>query len=182
MRNANREGRQSSGDDSFEVSPEASEEARHRMSEMQRLVLASEQYLTEHADEKESDSEGSSQMSSLLETEQQVELRHSDSLLLLTQGHKVHLEEEMSAVVRSLEISGDTTESSDTDSLSTPTSSPSHNKAGVRPTSLLKPSDSSFGLHSPDNVLPAGCRPNNSDMKVGLGFENIFTLCNHCFF
>jgi hypothetical protein len=137
------------------------------MSEMQRLVLASEQYLTEHADEKESDSEGSSQMSSLLETEHQVELRHSDSLLLLTQGHKVHFEEEMSAVVRSLEISGDNTESSDTDSLSTPTSSPSHNKAGVRPTSLLKPSDSSFGLHSPDNVLPAGCRPNNSaEMKV----------------
>ncbi|XP_065352371.1 FERM and PDZ domain-containing protein 4 isoform X1 [Cloeon dipterum] len=160
LRNANKENRQSSSEDS--TSPEASEEARQRLSEMHRLVLASEQYLNDHGDEKESDSEGSSQMSSLLDTEQ-PELKHSDSLLLLAHGgHKANLEEEMSAVVRSLDINGDTTESSDTDSMSTPTSSPSHNKAGLRPGSLLKPSDSSFGLHSPDNVLP---RAGNSDMK-----------------
>jgi hypothetical protein len=77
------------------------------MSEMQRLVLASQQYLSEQstdydegkgisgcqselpANQEESDSEGSSHMSSLLEAEDRLagggELRHSDSLLLLTQ-------------------------------------------------------------------------------------------------
>jgi hypothetical protein len=78
----------------------------------------------------------------------------------------------MSDVVRNLDISGDTEPSeSDTDSLSTPTSSPSHRPARegsacFRPSSLLKPSDSSFGLHSPDNVLPAGCRPSDIEIRV----------------
>ena len=59
--------------------------------------------------------------------------------------------------------------SSDTDSVTTPNVTPTHSpsqrpklgseKSGSRPPSMLKPSDSSFGLHSPD-VLP-----NNGEEK-----------------
>ncbi|KAF4525291.1 hypothetical protein B566_EDAN014812 [Ephemera danica] len=81
-----------------ELAESNSDEARRRMSDMQRLVLASQQYLSEQSSsyeqlkeppQEESDSEGSSHMSSLLEAEDRVsgggELKHSDSLLLLTQ-------------------------------------------------------------------------------------------------
>ncbi|XP_047475447.1 uncharacterized protein LOC125029539 isoform X5 [Penaeus chinensis] len=65
-------------------------------------------------------------------------------------------------VVESEERSG-----SDTDSQSTPTQSPAHRpaKPPQRPSSVLKPSGSSFGLHSPDN-LPLTLQNREDDIKA----------------
>ena len=149
-----------------------------RVSELKRLVEDAEQYLTVGSTDRTSrisDVETSSllsDMSQLSKTESDLSgsgagagygrLRHSDSLLLLTQGQKQLSLPDNTTVL----LDVDHGSSSDTDSVNTtpnhtPTHSPSqrpkaesakHNPP-PRPPSMLKPSDSSFGLHSPD-VLP----------------------------
>lgn len=150
-----------------------------RVSELKRLVEDAEQYLTGSGDRasRVSDVETSSllsDMSQLSKTESDLSgsgagagygrLRHSDSLLLLTHGQKqLSLPDNTTILLDA----ADHASSSDTDSVSTtpnqtPTHSPSQRPKSAevlkhgppsRPPSMLKPSDSSFGLHSPD-VIP----------------------------
>ncbi|KAF6205388.1 hypothetical protein GE061_019559 [Apolygus lucorum] len=114
-----------------------------RVAEMQAVVENSEAYLSKHQREN-SDSDGS-HMSLDSEAPPPAPLKHSDSLLLLTQGQK-EIEKCVNEAFNSIEI-GDT--ESDTDSLTT---SPSHNSIAKTPN---RDSDSSFGLHSPDNLMGA---------------------------
>lgn len=163
-----------------------------RVSELKRLVEDAEQYLTGGGDRasRVSDVETSSllsDMSQLSKTESDQSgsgagpgygrLRHSDSLLLLTQGQKQLSLPDNSTILLD---ATDHASSSDTDSVSTtpnqtPTHSPSQRpksaevlKHGTpsRPPSMLKPSDSSFGLHSPD-VIPSVAGHEDKDL-VGL--------------
>ena len=150
-----------------------------RVSELKRLVEDAEQYLTGSGERgsRVPDVETSSllsDMSQLSKTESDLSgsgagagygrLRHSDSLLLLTQGQKqLSLPDNTTILLDGT----DQASSSDTDSVSTtpnqtPTHSPSQRPKSAdalkhgppsRPSSMLKPSDSSFGLHSPD-VIP----------------------------
>lgn len=106
-----------------------------RVAEMQAMVESSEEYLSKHQ------REGSDSHLSL-DCDTPAQLKHSDSLLLLTQGQK-ELEECVNEAFNSLDV-GDT--ESDTDSLTT---SPSHNSIAKNPN---RDSDSSFGLHSPDTL------------------------------
>ena len=175
--------------ESQQQQPEARNDAViQRVSELKRLVEDAEQYLTGGADRssRASDVETSSllsDMSQLSKAESDLSgsgagagygrLRHSDSLLLLTQAGQKQLSLPDNSTVILLDDATDHASSSDTDSVSTtpnmtPTHSPSQRpksssdltgKAGQghlppRPPSLLKPSDSSFGLHSPDMPLP----------------------------
>ncbi|XP_075228103.1 uncharacterized protein LOC142328284 [Lycorma delicatula] len=116
-----------------------------RVAEMQELVENSEQYLTRQHQRESSDSEGSHISSQ--DSDAPGQLKHSDSLLLLTQGQK-QVPDELTEAVQALDLSVET--ESDTDSVSTPSNSPSHrNHHGKN-----RDSDSSFGLHSPDNLVP----------------------------
>ncbi|KAJ1531887.1 hypothetical protein ONE63_000535 [Megalurothrips usitatus] len=136
------------------------EEVLRRVAEMQELVQSSEQYLTQqrrHArDGSVSDSECSSAVDS--DAPPPGQLKHSDSLLLLAQGQKL-AEDELTAAIAHIDL-GEEPSESDTDSLSTPAESPSHRgvltDGEARRHSMLRPSDSSFGLHSPDtdNLRP----------------------------
>ncbi|XP_049847284.1 uncharacterized protein LOC126299428 isoform X1 [Schistocerca gregaria] len=134
------------------------EEVMRRVAEMQELVQNSEQYLTQHQRE-ESDSE-SSHISSL-DSDAPGQLKHSDSLLLLAQGQKL-ISDEVNDAVRNIDLGDNEPSESDTDSMSTPTNSPSHRPLsgkehlGYHSNSVLTASGSSFGLHSPDNLLPIG--------------------------
>ena len=144
-----------------------------RVSELKRLVEDAEQYLTGGNGEGDRHSRVSdvdtssvlSDLSQLSKTESDLSsaygrLRHSDSLLLLTQGQKqLSLPDNSTVILDSNEHAS----SSDTDSVNTPNVTPTHSpsqrpksaeKNNSRPPSMLKPSDSSFGLHSPD-VLPS---------------------------
>uniref|UniRef100_A0A1B6M6W8 FERM and PDZ domain-containing protein 4 n=1 Tax=Graphocephala atropunctata TaxID=36148 RepID=A0A1B6M6W8_9HEMI len=121
------------------------EEVLRRVAEMQELVVNSEQYLTQHQRET-SDSE-SSHISSQ-DSDNPGQLKHSDSLLLLTQGLQ-QVPDSLSEAVQSLDL-GET--ESDTDSISTPSSSPSHRNPSGKDRN--RDSDSSFGLHSPDSLVP----------------------------
>ncbi|KAI9562022.1 hypothetical protein GHT06_012987 [Daphnia sinensis] len=161
-----------------------------RVSELKRLVEDAEQYLTGGGDRasRVSDVETSSllsDMSQLSKTESDQSgsgagagygrLRHSDSLLLLTQGQKQLSLPDNSTILLD---AADHASSSDTDSVSTtpnqtPTHSPSQRpksaeglKHGTpsRPPSMLKPSDSSFGLHSPD-VIPSVAGHEEKDLE-----------------
>ncbi|XP_063233819.1 uncharacterized protein LOC134537383 isoform X2 [Bacillus rossius redtenbacheri] len=149
------------------------EEVMRRVAEMQELVSSSEQYLTQQQqqqlrlirerDREESDSE-SSHISSL-DSDLPGQLKHSDSLLLLTQGQKL-LTDAVNEVVSCIDLGETEPSESDTDSMSTPTNSPSHRaSSGKDHASVLKPSDSSFGLHSPDNLLPVGFRPSERNIQ-----------------
>ncbi|KAK7869046.1 hypothetical protein R5R35_002991 [Gryllus longicercus] len=155
------------------------EEVLRRVAEMQELVNSSEQYLTEQQQQiqqqqreqrerEESDSE-SSHVSSM-DADAPGQLKHSDSLLLLTQGQKL-LPEEVTAAVQNIDLGDNEPSESDTDSMSTPTNSPSHRPVpgkehgNYNSTSVLKPSGSSFGLHSPDNLLPVGYRSNDHNLQ-----------------
>lgn len=150
-----------------------------RVSELKRLVEDAEQYLTAGSGDRASrasDVDTSSllsDMSQLSKTESELSgsgagagygrLRHSDSLLLLTHGQKqLSLPDETTVL-----LDAEHGSSSDTDSVNTtPNHTPSHSPSQrakadgarhsppPRPPSMLKASDSSFGLHSPD-VLPA---------------------------
>ncbi|XP_045121311.1 uncharacterized protein LOC123510326 isoform X6 [Portunus trituberculatus] len=142
-------------------SPQPASPARHaldtkkvirRVAELQQLVEDAENYL--------SDADGETTETESVRSDQYGRLKHSDSLLLLTQGQKMLPNGE---VVESEERSG-----SDTDSQSTPNQSPAHQPAGKtpqRPSSVLKPSGSSFGLHSPDN-LPLNIQSREDDIKA----------------
>ncbi|KAK8376636.1 hypothetical protein O3P69_009922 [Scylla paramamosain] len=128
------------------------EEVIRRVAELQQLVEDAENYL--------SDADGETTETESVRSDQYGRLKHSDSLLLLTQGQKMLPNGE---VVESEERSG-----SDTDSQSTPNQSPAHQPAGKapqRPSSVLKPSGSSFGLHSPDN-LPLNIQSREDDIKA----------------
>ncbi|XP_042205870.1 uncharacterized protein LOC121855097, partial [Homarus americanus] len=128
------------------------EEVIKRVAELQQLVEDAENYL--------SDADGETTETESVRSDQYGRLKHSDSLLLLTQGQKLLPNGE---VVESEERSG-----SDTDSQSTPTQSPAHKPAAKppqRPSSVLKPSGSSFGLHSPDN-LPITMQSREDDIKA----------------
>ncbi|KAK8738768.1 hypothetical protein OTU49_003663 [Cherax quadricarinatus] len=123
-----------------------------RVAELQQLVEDAENYL--------SDADGETTETESVRSDQYGRLKHSDSLLLLTQGQKLLPNGE---VVESEERSG-----SDTDSQSTPNQSPAHRPAAKppqRPSSVLKPSGSSFGLHSPDN-LPITLQSREDDIKA----------------
>ncbi|KAK3923091.1 FERM and PDZ domain-containing protein 4, partial [Frankliniella fusca] len=146
-----------------------------RVQEMQELVQSSEEYLTlqaprpaaaaphllvSHArDGSVSDSDCSS-LPVDADAPPPGQLKHSDSLLLLTQGQKLADQDDLSAAIAHIDL-GEEPSESDTDSMSTPGESPSHRGAGADGTdarrhSMLRPSDSSFGLHSPDtdNLRP----------------------------
>lgn len=116
------------------------EEVMRRVHEMNQLVENSEQYLTEqlsngHWQETNLDveSDSDSQMSGIDPT---GELRHSDSLTLLTQTHEPQFD--LSALTDVLYSE------SDSESFITPNNSPLHYTNGKIRTS--------FGLHSPDNI------------------------------
>lgn len=159
-----------------------------RVSELKRLVEDAEQYLTGDRSSRVSDVETSSllsDMSQLSKTESDQSgsgagagygrLRHSDSLLLLTQGQKQLSLPDNSTILLD---AADHASSSDTDSVSTtpnqtPTHSPSQRPKSAeglkhgpssRPPSMLKPSDSSFGLHSPD-VIPSVSGHEDKDLE-----------------
>ncbi|XP_039287999.1 uncharacterized protein LOC111046332 isoform X3 [Nilaparvata lugens] len=122
------------------------EEVMRRVAEMQELVQNSEQYLTRQHQRESSDSEGSHISSQ--DSDAPGQLKHSDSLLLLNQVGQNPVPENLTEAVQGLDLSVET--ESDTDSVSTPSNSPSHkNHHGKN-----RDSDSSFGLHSPDNLVP----------------------------
>ncbi|XP_073980377.1 uncharacterized protein isoform X3 [Rhodnius prolixus] len=131
-------------------------EVARRVAEMQAVVASSEEYLSRqqhHSQQQQqqqpcplgisSDSSDISHFSLDNDAPPPAPLKHSDSLLLLTQGQK-EIEQCVNEAFNSLEV-GDT--ESDTDSLTT---SPSHNSIAKNPN---RDSDSSFGLHSPDNLV-----------------------------
>ncbi|XP_023725676.1 uncharacterized protein LOC111867727 isoform X2 [Cryptotermes secundus] len=151
------------------------EEVLRRVAEMQELVQNSEQYLTQQQQQhqqhhqqlgkEESDSEGSHISS--LDSDAPGQLKHSDSLLLLTQGQKL-ISEAVNDVVRGIDLGDNEPSESDTDSLSTPTNSPSHRPMAGKEhssSSVLNASGSSFGLHSPDSLLPVGFRPSDRNIQ-----------------
>nr|CAD7194056.1 unnamed protein product [Timema douglasi] len=157
------------------------EEVMRRVAEMQELVHSSEQYLTQQQQQlqqqlirdrererEESDSESSHISSQDSDTPGQ--LKHSDSLLLLTQGQKL-LTDAVNEAVSNIDLGETEPSESDTDSMSTPTNSPSHRSClgkeneSYSSNAALKASDSSFGLHSPDNLLPVGFRPNDHNIQ-----------------
>lgn len=186
--------------ESQQQQPEARNEAViQRVSELKRLVEDAEQYLTGTGGAERAsrvpDVETSSllsDMSQLSKTESDMSgsgvgagygrLRHSDSLLLLTQVGQKQLSLPDNSTVLLLDDATDHASSSDTDSVSTtpnvtPTHSPSQrpktegvvSKHGAtppsRPPSMLKPSDSSFGLHSPDVPLPINGTDEEKDLE-----------------
>ncbi|XP_025410500.1 FERM and PDZ domain-containing protein 4 isoform X3 [Sipha flava] len=121
------------------------EEVLRRVAEMQELVENSEQYLNRHQRES-SDSDGSHISSdgsvSLPPPPTNLgQLKHSDSLLLLAQKGT---EDSITAAVQALNL-GDL--ESDTESINTPSTSPSH-----RGRNSNRDSDISFGLHSPEGL------------------------------
>ncbi|XP_050521088.1 FERM and PDZ domain-containing protein 4 isoform X2 [Daktulosphaira vitifoliae] len=122
------------------------EEVLKRVAEMQQLVENSEQYLNRHQRES-SDSDGSHISSdgsiSLPPPPPHLgQLKHSDSLLLLAQKGS---EDSITAAVQALNL-GDM--ESDTESINTPSTSPSH-----RGRNSNRDSDISFGLHSPEGLV-----------------------------
>ncbi|KAG7298882.1 hypothetical protein JYU34_017338 [Plutella xylostella] len=179
------------------------EEVLRRVAEMQKLVENSEQYLTEHGDiynddmsirdeilgqetsvDKESDSESNNSKMSTTDDAPGI-LKHSDSLLLLTEtinqglnGLSVPEEKAkdnnsdlsrrqsqgLSAILNNcglsdalLALNNDLSQSeSDNDSLYTPTNSPIR-KYQTKPNKVIR---TSFGLHSPDNPTADGREPN----------------------
>ncbi|KAJ9585424.1 hypothetical protein L9F63_002771, partial [Diploptera punctata] len=163
------------------------EEVLRRVAEMQELVQNSEQYLTQQQQQhhqnhhqqhqqqypqpgkEESDSEGSHISS--LDSDAPGQLKHSDSLLLLTQGQKL-INDAVNDAVRGIDLGENEPSESDTDSMSTPTNSPSHRPTAGREqqngtfhASSVKTNGSSFGLHSPDSLLPVGFRPSDSNIQ-----------------
>lgn len=189
--------------ESQQQQPEARNEAViQRVSELKRLVEDAEQYLTGTSgavadrSSRVPDVETSSllsDMSQLSKTESDLSgsgvgagygrLRHSDSLLLLTQAGQKQLSLPDNSTVLLLDDATDHASSSDTDSVSTtpnvtPTHSPSQRPkssetasskppttSASRPPSMLKPSDSSFGLHSPDVPLPLNGDGEEKDLE-----------------
>ncbi|CAG7827581.1 unnamed protein product [Allacma fusca] len=143
------------------------ERALKRVAEMKQLVEDAENYLTDHesADTlslrsslSQTDSDVSSSTAAAHSAAQAAvgQLKHSDSLLLLSQdAGDTQLTEAVNIAVEHIRAMtmGETEPSeSDTDSICTPTESPSRRPI-IRP--MLKTSDSSFGLHSPD-TFPNG--------------------------
>ncbi|CAL4059833.1 unnamed protein product, partial [Meganyctiphanes norvegica] len=127
-----------------------------RVAELQQLVEDAESYLSDV------DGETTDVESVRSDSHQYGKLKHSDSLLLLTQGQR-------------LISNGDITEpedrsGSDTDSQITPSHSPAHKTAGISGSPHqsgvnIKTSGSSFGLHSPDN-LPMSLQNHEKDIKA----------------
>ncbi|XP_065223815.1 FERM and PDZ domain-containing protein 4 isoform X5 [Planococcus citri] len=115
-----------------------------RITELQQMVENSEQYLTQH--QRESSDSDNSHIS--LESEAAApppgQLKHSDSLTLLAQSH-ANVNERLYEAMKALQLAD---LESDTDSICTPSNSPSRANANRNRDSNL-----SFGLHSPDNML-----------------------------
>ncbi|XP_071744367.1 uncharacterized protein [Lepeophtheirus salmonis] len=161
------------------TSEKRTNETLERLTEMKELVADAEEYLTDTTDSRNNDSE--------LSPTNYGKLKHSDSLILLAQnigdgkgGYYVPSNNSANeAVNKSILLSSNKSplkdvllmSCKDSDSeASTPTPSParfSTTSAGTVPpapppppssASRLKPSDSSFGLHSPDN-FPLGFDP-----------------------
>jgi len=122
-----------------------------RLAGMRQLVADAENYLTS------ADVTSARLTSGDLESEDNLSrsesesafgpLRHSDSLLLITQNSKDRLDG-----VQGIKLPDVDHSESDTDSLSTPTSSPYRRQHQTQP---AKPATggASFGLHSPDNAV-----------------------------
>nr|XP_018902965.1 PREDICTED: FERM and PDZ domain-containing protein 4 isoform X2 [Bemisia tabaci] len=141
------------------------EEVLKRVAEMQALVENSEQYLTKH--QRESSDSDTSHVSSGQDSDTAPapgQLKHSDSLLLLTQGHK-QATEDLAAAVQALDL---TETESDTDSICTPSESPYKNRE----------STSSFGLHSPDNLIPRVGQDTLQELWKRLKAENSDLTCD----
>ncbi|GAB6029665.1 hypothetical protein CHUAL_005397 [Chamberlinius hualienensis] len=122
-----------------------------RVAEMQQIVLDAEMYLTEE-EATDTDLDSSRGELNLTDLQDGVHpLKAADSLLLLNQiGRESDIEE----TVKTISLIDQS--ESDTDSMSTPTDSPSH-RPSIVDKKLLRPhqqtvtrSGSSFGLHSPD--------------------------------
>lgn len=144
------------------------EEVLRRVQEMQQLVENSEKYLTEQQNGKggvsewqESSIDVESDNDSVLSSIDDApgKLKHSDSLLLLTQGTKLAPESSSAyshAVIDMLQSENNQSES-DNDSNYTPHNSPNHRFLN---NSTNKNTRISFGLRSPDNT-----NQNESDLK-----------------
>ncbi|KAG0710474.1 hypothetical protein GWK47_002467 [Chionoecetes opilio] len=132
-----------------------------RVAELQQLVEDAENYL--------SDADGETTETESVRSDQYGRLKHSDSLLLLTQVEKHYVSYQGQKILPNGEVvESEERSGSDTDSQSTPNQSPAHQPAGKvpqRPSSVLKPSGSSFGLHSPDN-LPLNVQSREDDIKA----------------
>ncbi|XP_065574676.1 uncharacterized protein LOC136036401 isoform X2 [Artemia franciscana] len=145
------------------------EEAVQRVSELKRLVEDAENYLTDTDDPRlpeslRKDPEAASLTSDISKAEsdsslQYGRLKHSDSLLLLNHNQKFLPKPSSDKS----DTEGPETCLSDCESVESPQESPIAKQKG-RPNSMLKPSDSSFGLHSPD-VLPQSIAGNSPDIK-----------------
>ncbi|VVC42556.1 Hypothetical protein CINCED_3A019130 [Cinara cedri] len=122
------------------------DEVLRRVAEMQELVENSEQYLNRQHQRESSDSDGShissdGSVSLPPPPTNPGQLKHSDSLLLLAQKGT---EDSITAAVQALNL-GDL--ESDTESINTPSTSPSH-----RGRNSNRDSNISFGLHSPEGL------------------------------
>ncbi|KAK6620808.1 hypothetical protein RUM43_011104 [Polyplax serrata] len=165
------------------------DEVLKRVAEMQALVMTSEQYLTEQREgaqhppnkltklQEEEDSEGSHVSSGESEIPAPGELKHSDSLLLLTQVP--NSTDDLEDVVRRLEIDDPEPSESDTDSASTPAGSPSQK---ARATDKNRQSTQSFGLHSPDALGTTSCAFQNYIQRLKEGTDLPFELVDGAFY
>lgn len=149
---------------SFHFAEAKNEEVIRRVVEMQHIVRTAESYLTG-----EDPKPVPIQEPEPTSADQLPPLKAADSLLLLNHvGREADLE-----AVRRLEVAVDEPSGSDTDSMSTPTDSPSHRpeqRRAVRPTSGLV--GSSFGLHSPDNLPVSLHKANLHELLHRLQDEN----------
>lgn len=143
------------------------EEVIKRVSEMEAMVHDAENYLstmeTSPSGDECSKSTDTPRSSDSLESE--GTLKPADSLTLLTQD----LENEEMSLQQVIDKIGENNaeaepSESDTDSHSTPSDSPSRRVPNGSATNKSK-RDSSFGLHSPDNLLPIGMETEDSQIQ-----------------
>ncbi|KAB0790792.1 hypothetical protein PPYR_15302 [Photinus pyralis] len=157
-----------------------SDDVLRRVQEMHQLVENSEKYLNEQEEFNRHASTEWQETSVDIESDSESQfaddapgkLKHSDSLLLLTQGRKYSDETKHSYTNTTIEIlrSENNHSESDNDSVCTPHNSPKHriNKLGDN----FSKSRVSFGLRSPDN---AGSK--EEDLKAYL--ERLKDSCNN---
>uniref|UniRef100_T1IM84 FERM domain-containing protein n=1 Tax=Strigamia maritima TaxID=126957 RepID=T1IM84_STRMM len=154
-------------DDQKDVIEAKNDEVIRRVAEMQQIVHSAENYLTGRT--------GPTETVPRVQVfaDQLPKLKAADSLLLLAQVNR-ESESELETVCK-LEVQ-DEPSGSDTDSISTPTDSPSHRCELQR--KLAKPQNnasligSSFGLHSPDNLPFSMHKANLKDLMKKLQCEN----------
>ncbi|XP_037083114.1 FERM and PDZ domain-containing protein 4-like isoform X2 [Pollicipes pollicipes] len=133
-------------EDDASIAEAKNNEVIERLAGMRQLVADAENYLTSSRPE---DAESLRSALSLSRSESETAfgpLKHSDSLLLISQTSKDRLDG-----VQGIKLPDVDHSESDTDSLSTPTGSPYRRPNQVQPQKATA-GGASFGLHSPDNV------------------------------